>query len=240
MAATGRETLMSAMPAVASLDAPAPAAVHLFVSTALEFWSTAQGTAFARDLQINDTAYRRLDPEYYAWLRSRMVLAKRSAAAGHLDAAAFDELRVRFNAVHEWAVEHVGKEQLLAAVRAPRVREYKPPMAEDDRPPAPLPRAVRSASDHISPEAIALVDGIAEKAVALGWTRERLYAMGTGIFDPQRGLVCYLKPGDRIGEVTAQSVEIIHPLPSEVRHRFYNPDVDQPWIRRVPTEAPGC
>jgi hypothetical protein len=28
------------------------------------------------------------------------------------------------------------------------------------------------------------------------------------------------------------SIEIIHPLPAEVRHRFYNPDVEQPWERR--------
>lgn len=84
-----------------------------------------------------------------------------------------------------------------------------------------------------------MVDSISELALSLGWRRERLYATGgNGIFDPNRGLVCLLKPGDRIGEVAAQSIEIIHPLPSEVRHRFYNPDVDQPWIRRVSPSAP--
>jgi hypothetical protein len=81
-----------------------------------------------------------------------------------------------------------------------------------------------------------MVDVIAEQALALGWTRERLFDPGKGLFDPQRGLVCFLKPGDRIGEVTAQSIEIIHPLPSEVRHRFYNPDVEQPWIIRIDGE----
>jgi hypothetical protein len=84
-----------------------------------------------------------------------------------------------------------------------------------------------------------MVDSISELARSLGWKRERLYAAGGhGIFDSNRGLVCFLKPGDRIGEVAAQSIEIIHPLPSEVRHRFYNPDVDQPWIRRVSPSAP--
>ena len=78
-----------------------------------------------------------------------------------------------------------------------------------------------------------MVDAITEQALALGWCRERLYAVANGIFDPRRGLVCYLKPGDRIGEVTLQSIEIIHALPSEVRHRFYNQDADQPWIIRV-------
>ena len=82
-----------------------------------------------------------------------------------------------------------------------------------------------------------MVDAISDRAISLGWKLERLHATGTGVFDPQRGLVCYLKAGDRIGEITAQSIEIIRPVPGEVRHRFYNPDVDQPWIRR--TVSPG-
>lgn len=82
-----------------------------------------------------------------------------------------------------------------------------------------------------------MVDAISERALSLGWRRERLYGTGgNGAFDPRRGLVCLLKPGDRIGDVTAQSIEIIHPPPSEVRHRFYNPDVDQPWIKRIAPE----
>jgi hypothetical protein len=209
----------------------APAAPgSLFVSSTLLTWSTETPERFARDFQINDTMYRRLDPEYYAWLRSRMVLAKNAAAAGRIDVAAFEELRARFNAVHEWAVGHFGEEGLLEAVRGLRV-QYSAPVPEDDSMRASLPQARRS--DHVSAEAIALVDVIAEKALAAGWRRERLYSPGKGLFDPRRGLVCYLKPGDRIGEVTAQSIEILHASPSEVRHRFYNPDVDQPWVRRV-------
>jgi hypothetical protein len=171
----------------------------IFVSSSLAIWATNEPNGIARDFQINDTVYRRLDPEYYGWLRSRMVLARKAATAGHLDAAAFEDLRLRFNAVHEWAVRHFGEEQLLQAVRSLRAAEYKPPIAEDDRPILPPPVLRKSGSDHI---------------------------------DPQRGLVCYLKAGDRIGEVTLHSIEIIHPLPSEVRLRFYNPDVAQPWERR--------
>jgi hypothetical protein len=39
-----------------------------------------------------------------------------------------------------------------------------------------------------------------------------------------------LNPGDRIGAVTREAIEII--LPSGVRQHFYNPDVEQPWITR--------
>ena len=205
----------------------------LFVSSTLLTWSTETPERFARDFQINDTMYRRLDPEYYAWLRSRMVIAKKAAAAGQIDAMAFEELRGRFNSVHEWAVGHFGKDRLLEAVRVLRT-DYSPPLPEDDHPRDSLPQVRRS--DHVSAEAIAMVDVIAEQALALGWTRERLFDPGKGLFDPRRGLVSFLKPGDWIGEVTAQSIEIIHPLPSEVRHRFYNPDVEQPWIIRVDRE----
>lgn len=206
----------------------------LFVSTSLATWTTASPEQFARDFQINDTVYRRLDPEYYAWLRSRMVLAKKAATSGQLDAAAFEDLRLRFNAVHQWAIEHFDEECLLEAVQTIRAAEYNPPVAEDDRPHVPQLVTRRSSGDRVSSEAIAMVDGIAEHAVSLGWKRERLCGTGGhGAFDLRRGLVCLLKPGDRIGEVTSQSIEIIHPPPSEVRHRFYNPDVEQPWIKKI-------
>ena len=207
----------------------------LFVSTSLATWTTANPEQFARDFQINDTVYRRLDPDYYAWLRSRMAVAKKAATAGHLPPAAFEDLRVRFNAVHEWAVERFGEDELLAAVRTFRSGDYKPPGGRGRRPRTSRCRArAKTAADDISPEAMALVDSISEQALSLGWKRQRLYAAGGGrIFAPDRGLVCFLKPGDRIGEVTLQSIEIIHPLPSEVRHRFYNPDVDQPWVKKI-------
>jgi hypothetical protein len=230
---------MSAQPAVvpASSSADGSAHGHLFVSTALDTWFTEHAAAFARDVQIDDIAYRRLDPEYYAWLRSRMMLARKAATAGHLDAAAFGALRVRFNVVHEWAVEHLGEDELLAAVRTVRAGDYKPPVPEDDGPRVPARSGEKSGSDRIPPEAVVMVDAISECALSLGWKHERLYGKGNhGIFDPRRGLVCFLKPGDRIGEVTLQSIEIIGPPPSEVRQRFYNPDVDQPWIKRIDVE----
>ena len=208
-------------------DADAPNC--LFVSTSLTTWTTANPKQFARDFQINDTVYRRLDPEYYAWLRSRMVVAKKAATAGHLPPAAFEELRVRFNTVHEWAVERFGESCLLDAIRELDARGYAPPVAEPDAPPR-APQCVESPLQ----EALALVDEIRDRAFALGWTHESLYAHAGShrtAIGMNRGLVCFLKAADKIGEVTTHSIEII--LPNNVRQRFYNPNVDQPWIRRV-------
>jgi hypothetical protein len=81
---------------------------------------------------------------------------------------------------------------------------------------------------------VAKVDAIRDRALALGWTYESLYATGGSArfaFGRARGLVSYLRPDDCIGEVTTHFIEII--LANNVRQRFYNPNVDQPWIRRV-------
>ncbi|MCC6366336.1 MAG: hypothetical protein IT165_22695 [Bryobacterales bacterium] len=203
--------------------------VALFVSTDLQSWKTDQPHAFARDVQINDTAYRRLDPEYYAWLRSKMNLAKMATDAGQFGRDAFNELRGKFNAVHQWAIDQLGEAALLEAVRTLDARDYVPPVPEPDR-----PCHVSRPADTALADAVAKVDVIRDRALALGWTQDSLYGTGGSsrfTLGHERGLVCYLRPDDRIGEVTTHSIEII--LVNNVRQRFYNPNVDQPWIRRV-------
>ena len=219
------EQCAEAIPSPTATDAPN----CLFVSTSLTTWTTANPEQFARDFQINDTVYRRLDPEYYAWLRSRMVVAKKAATSGHLPPDTFEALRLRFNVVHEWAVERFGESCLLDAIRNLDARGYAPPVAEPD---APL-RALQCVEAPLQ-EARALVDGIRDCAFALGWTHESLYAHAGShrtAIGVNRGLVCFLKAADKIGEVTVHSIEII--MPDNVRQRFYNPNVDQPWIRRL-------
>ena len=201
----------------------------LFVATSLATLTTANPEQFARDFQINNTVYRKLDPDYYAWLRSRMAVAKNAATGGQIPPAAFEELRVRFNAVHEWSVERFGKSCLLDAIRELDARNYAPPIAEPD-----APSRVPAPANIAWSEALAMVDAIRDRAFTLGWTHESLYAYGVShrtAIGVNRGLVCFLKPSDKMGEVTTHSIEII--LPNNVRQRFYNPNVDQPWIRRV-------
>lgn len=196
----------------------------MYVSTGLTQWSTDQPAAFARDVQVNDTAYRRLDPEFYAWLRSKMTLVRLAHQAEQIDATEYDQIRFRFNAVHEWAIEHLGEAALLNAVHTLDARTYRPPVAE----PEPKPKSDQ-ATDQAGLAATALVDTIRDQAFSLGWREQRLYAAPK--VGHERGLVTYLKPGDQIGEVTTQSIEII--LPDGVHQRFYNPDVDQPWVVRT-------
>lgn len=219
------------------MNTSSPGQIHspagaLYVSTALMHWATREPERIARDVQINDTAYRRLDPEYYAWLRAKMSLAQLAAKAGKLDGAVFDALRDRFNAVHEWAMTQFGERQLLDAMRSLDTRAYAPPVAEPDLPHQKA-KAIPRAEEAVSAEATALVDAIRERAVSLGWKRERLYATGRRRIGSTCGLVCFMRPGVLIGEVTRQSIEIIGSPPGEIRQRFYSPDVEQPWIARL-------
>ncbi|MCX6624612.1 MAG: hypothetical protein NTY38_26835 [Acidobacteria bacterium] len=202
----------------------------LFVSTSLEVWSTGEPQRFARDFQINDTVYRRLDPDYYAWLRSRMVLAKNAVTSGQLDAAAFEDLRRRFNAIHEQAIAAFGEAPLLDAVRTVDVRAYAPPVAEPWRPHRPVPavtvhtEGARAFEHHVSEHALSQVHAIRDRALALGWTHEALYRTSGRFrfpFGQDYGLVCFVGAQDRIGEVAGDAIEIVGPPPRELRRRFY-------------------
>lgn len=223
---TARETGTRLEP-LEPLPDSAPGDAAMFVSTGVASWLTDQPHRLARDVQIDDTAYRRLDPEYYAWLRSRMNLARLAAEAGRLLREDFDELRVKFNAVHEWAVEHFGEDTLRDAIGHLDARVYSPPVAEADRTVRPKP-----VDDAGLAEATAKVDVIRDRAVELGWTARSLY--GAPISPSRsrrrdRGLAGCLRPGNQIGEVSRESIEII--LSSGICQRFYNPDVEQPWVR---------
>ena len=200
----------------------------LYVSTVLTFWRTNEPDRIARDFQVNDTAYRRLDPEYYAWLRSKMHMAKLAVLAGQLTQQAFDGLRNGFNWIHEWAMAHLGEAALQDAVRTLDARNYLPPVAEIwER----QPKAQTSGVGTRHNNSIAAVDAICERAIAIGWTRERLYGAPQVAPAQSQCLAACLRADESLGQITHESIEII--LPSGVRQHFYNPDVDQPWIRRV-------
>ena len=221
----------------------------LYVSTELDTWETSTPEP-DQDEICERCGFRRLDPEYYAWLRHRMEVAKRARERGRLLAAQYQELRRRFNPVHFWATEHLGEPALLAAVQTLDPKTYRPPRVEDWQ---PRPRSEQAPSQaHLFPaegdwpftesipaEAVARVDAIRDQALSLGWSEAGLYQNRGMLCFPNGdsyGLVCFLQ-GDRvIGEVTPQCIEIVAPSGGRLRH--YNRDLLQPWLRRTPaTEA---
>ena len=231
--------------------------IALYAATNLKSWETAEPDHFATDIGIDGTCFRRLDPDYYAWLRHKMELAKQAIQSGRLTAQIFDKLRTRFNEIHAWAIEHLGDEALRAAVQSLDPRTYTPPRidafdgrSDRVRPPVKETPAVPPYlypqdgdwrfTQRVRSSAVPKVDAIRDQALALGWSEARLY-QNRGRFrfpcGEDYGLVCFLDENKRIGEVTRQSIEIVGPPPNENRLRFYNPEVDQPWIKKKTSKA---
>ncbi len=232
---------MAASKPPASQDA-APSV--LYVSTELDTWETTTPEP-DQDQICERCGYRRLDPEYYAWLRHRMTVAQQFRRSGRLSAAQYQTWRTRFNPVHAWAIARFGESVLVAAVETLDPKAYQPPRIEDWEPtprvePAAAPSHLFPAdgdwrfTEPVAPEAVAKVDAIHEQALALGWTVAGIYQNRGHLRFPagdEYGLVCLLHSGDRIGEVSAQSIEIIRSNGS--RLRCYNHEAPQPWVSRT-------
>ena len=165
----------------------------LSVATSLKSWETDEPHCFARDVGIDGICFRRLDPNYYAWLRNEMEQAKQAEVSGRLSAQAFDTLRTRFNAVHAWAREHLGEEALRFAVQSLDPKAYAPPRLDAlDGRPVPEPSAPKETplatppylfpkngdwrfTQRVGASAVPKVDAIRDQALSLGWSEARLY-----------------------------------------------------------------
>ncbi len=231
----------------------------LYVATNLESWETLTPKYYARDVSIDDTCFRRLDPDYYAWLKHKMALARKAADLGRISSPAFDKLRTRFDDIHTWAVNRFGEDTLRSAIQSLDPKTYSPPVLETfgqgiqyalkqvapEERPLPGSRFLYPKNgewqftQEVSTRAIAKVDAIRDKALSLGWSEASLYQNRGCLRFPygqDYGLVCFVDGNVRIGEVTRQSIEIDGTTSKENRLRFYNPDVDQPWLRRMRNE----
>ena len=217
-------------------QAPVP-----WVSTDLRILRPDPTWRLAPDCTVDARCYRKLDPEYFAWLRSRMLEVRAAHKAGRVSQAAFDELRRRFNELQEIAIALFGEMTLQNALRAFRVADYRPPAPDafsgrsGAKEQAIPERAARPDGARLRAGAEVAVEAIRDQALALGWTHERLYGRPASDQPGQRGdlVTALLRPGTRIGEVTRQWIEIIGPPPYENILRFYNPDVEQPWVKPV-------
>ncbi len=215
-----------------------------YVSTPLDIHYV--DTSQPDDITIDGTIFRKLSPDYFAWFRSRMVAAQAAHKAGKLSDKAWETLRERFNNLQEMAIEIFGKETLQQALRDFNPKSYTPPVppkaktslsAEPARKDWLYPAGQAwKCRQKVTSEAVAKVDAIRDEAMAKGWAEARLY-QNQGRFrfpcGEDYGLVCFVDGSRRIGEITTRYIEIISETAGrENRLRFFNPDVDQPWLKR--------
>jgi hypothetical protein len=128
----------------------------LFVATDLSILNDAVSPSLQDELSVEGRVYRRLDPEYYAWLRSRMETAQAACSRGKLPPETFDALRIRFNAIHDLAMAFFGESALQDAVRLLDPKSYPWPghtrKEPEDSTHAEIPKADEQPAPRCRPE----------------------------------------------------------------------------------------
>lgn len=213
----------------------------LFVATDLEFRKFDWVGTSDRDRKYDGKIFRRLDPEYFAWLRSRMVAARNAHQAGKLPDNTWDLLRTRFNQVQELAVQQFGDKALQTAISNLNPKTYDSPAKHKKKDWTYPAQEAWKCKQPVTSRAVAKVDAVRDEAMACGWSEARLY-QNQGRFrfpcGQDYGLVCFVDEDREIGAVTKRFIEIIHGAntsrPSTLR--FHNPDVSQPWLKKVETD----
>lgn len=106
---------------------PQPPQPAIYVSTGLDIHDIEDARDWPEDREIDGTLCRRLSPEYFAWLRSRMLTAQAAHKAGKLPEDAWNTLRQRFNAMQELSIREFGKEHLQEVLQSFSPKNYQPP-----------------------------------------------------------------------------------------------------------------
>lgn len=99
----------------------------LYVSQDLRCWETNEPALYDRDIAIDGLPYRRLDLEYYAWLKFKLDWAMGAFNSGRIGTVLFDEISRRFSAVYVWARGWCGEAALRHAEAAFNAQNYSPP-----------------------------------------------------------------------------------------------------------------
>ena len=125
---------MTSFPACPPTTTPIASQVKpvLYVTTTLDAWEYPAPQHYTADVTLNEIPHRKLDPDFYAWLRHRMAQVKRRADQGAIPQETFQAMREKFNRIHQWAVQHLGEAALRQAVQTLDPKRYTPPRSHPD------------------------------------------------------------------------------------------------------------
>jgi hypothetical protein len=210
----------------------------LFVATDLD---AQQLGGKASDIVHGGKIYRRLSPDYFAWLRSRMQTAQAAFRNKQLLPAKWNALRQRFNFIQEQAIALFGKRALKMACENLDVSQYMPPKIQRTETAQrwlyPKNETLPFAAD-VDSCAVAKVDAIRIQAMDLGWTEAQLYQNQGRLRFPcgeHYGLICFVRGDRNISGMTESYIEIIHGAGTSREHvlKFHNSKVSQPWMKNM-------
>lgn len=105
----------------------------LYIATDLESWTTEGPGVFARDVTVQGKVFRRLDPEYLAWLASRMERVRGACDEGKVAAELVIRLEERWALVRHRAIAILGEDSVRAIECGGEIPVgYSPPRNRED------------------------------------------------------------------------------------------------------------
>lgn len=190
------------------------------------------------DFEYEGRVYRKVDILFWAWLWTRMEMARLAHKNGRMDDGHWKGLQKRFSHIHNHVVDHHPSEALEQAIAAIKQNGYNlpttiiPEQAHDLAAPEwKYPsQGEYFAFEPVSSDAVRQVENIKDQALALGWTMAGLFQNRGHFTFPigqDWGLVCFLKESREIRSVSHKFIEIVHHEKSNRTSllRFQNPDL---------------
>lgn len=217
--------------------APDQAIPALYASTSLKTLLRTVKNPATGDVTHDGQTYRKVDPMFWAWLKTRMEKAEAAHKAGKLSQSQWDALRTGFNQVQAYALETYGKDALRQALKEIKHTQYRPPITtvpeEAHITPEPEwkypPHGEYKAFESVTLQAVRQVESIKDKALAHGWSMAGLFQNRGNFTFPigqDWGLVCFLQDDRQIAGITENFIEIIHAERNGRTNtlKFQNPD----------------
>jgi hypothetical protein len=223
--------------------AKAPAAIPptkplsaIYVSTGLKVLTPSDLGPETKEYEHDGVKYRRLDPEYLAWLQERMFKAQAAHRNGKLPDKQWQFLRESFNAIQAWAKTAFTRKQ----APQPEVEQSDEEFFTSAGPAMPARREPegwcypQSGSfpffETVPDASVQAVMAIRDEALSKGWSEACLLQNRAHLLFPighDWGLVCFLKESREIRSVSHKFIEIVHHEKSNRTSllRFQNPDL---------------
>jgi len=210
----------------------------LFVSSGLKVLTPPGIAPGVREFEQDGIKYRRLDPEYLAWLQDRMHKAQATHRAGKLPTKQWEFLRASFNAIADWAKQAFSRKPIAPPDESEMSDEEAFCSGAPSHPfvrPGPMgwyyPQTGTFAfHQEVTDEALTAVRAIRDEAISLGWSEASLFQNRAHLLYPigqDWGLVCFLEKGRTLGTISREFIEIVHHEKNgrSSRLHFQNPEL---------------
>ena len=186
--------------------------VDIWAATNLEILNLHKTNPDREDILHENKNYRRLSPDYFLWLQKRFFNFRQAVEKKLVDGKTETEVANRFGRIQLLAERYFSPHDFdTAKFRLSLLPMLSPNKKEQTFFIYPTDKTL-PVFNPISSYALKQVDAVKHRAISLGWTESGLYQnQGTFTFPYgfDWGIINFIDRGDRLGEVTSKTIELI-------------------------------